>query len=290
MTPTIVTYPEGDESAACTITALPELVEGSWCVVTDRTHFHPLDPWWPDQPSDRGEVAVTGSARVPVERAVLVGVDVASGAMRLNSDKSVKRADAAWQWSVGHVVGRQASPGFQVGQPIELFVDHAYRTAIACGHTGCHVAAIALNAVTAPYWDRTIRLDSLGNPDTDQQLIGESRIVEYGSVDRYRIGKSARKAGLASGRFWADFDGLGAEIERRANEIVAEIRQISVEPVGTSFHERRMWKARLGARTLEMPCGGVHTADPRMLLPMSIRLERLGADEFQMKTFVPGAG
>lgn len=287
MAPTVVTYPEGDESAVCTIVALPELVDDSWCLVTDRTPFHPLDPWWPDQPSDRGDVAAAGGTRVPVERAVLVGVNVASGAMRLNVDKSIKRADAGWQWSVGHVVGRQTAPGFQVGQSIELFVDPAYRKAIACGHTGCHVAAIALNAVTAAYWDKAIRLDSLGNPDTDQQLIGESRIVEYGSVDRYRIGKSARKAGLASERFWADFDGLAGQIERRANEIVADIRQIGVEPFGTSFHERRMWKASLGDRTLEMPCGGVHTSDPKALTPMSVRLERLGADEFQMKTFVP---
>jgi alanyl-tRNA synthetase len=288
MTPTVVTYPEGDESAVCTITALPELVDGSWCVVTDRTPFHPLDPWWPDQPSDRGEVAVAGSARVAVERAVLVGVNLASGAMRLNSDKGIKRADTNWQWSVGHVVGRQAVPGFQVGQSIELLVDHAYRRAIACGHTGCHVAAIALNAVTAKYWDKTIRLDSMGNPDTDQQLIGESRILEYGSVDRYRVGKSARKAGLASERFWADFDGLGALIEARANEILAEIHRISVEPVGTTFHERRMWKATLGDRVVEMPCGGVHASDPKALVPMTICLDRLGADEFQMKTFVPG--
>jgi alanyl-tRNA synthetase len=234
-------------------------------------------------------MSVAGNPRVPVEMAVLVGVNVASGALRLNADKGIKRADAGWQWSVGHVVGRQAIPGLEVGQPIELFVDHAYRRAIACGHTGCHVAAIALNAVTATYWDKAIRLDTLGNPDTDQQLIGESRIVEYGSVDRYRIGKSARKAGLASERFWGDFDGFGALIEQRANELVADIRRISVEPVGTSFHERRMWKASLADRTLEMPCGGVHASDPRMLQPMSVRLERLGADEFQMTTSVPRA-
>src|SRR5262245_3539833 len=101
--PTIVTYPEGAERGQAIITALPDLVEGATCVITDRTPFHPLDPWWPDQPSDRG-VLIAGGRTAPVSAAVVVGVHGETGQMRLNEDKSIKRSDASWAWHIGHII------------------------------------------------------------------------------------------------------------------------------------------------------------------------------------------
>ena len=78
---TIVTYPGGSASEPATVTAVHDAGDRR-IVVTDITPFHPLDPWWPDQPSDVGTIRL-GEDISPVERAVLVGVSEADPECRV---------------------------------------------------------------------------------------------------------------------------------------------------------------------------------------------------------------
>ena len=80
-------------------------------------------------------------------------------------------------------------------------VDAEHRAALSAGHTGCHLAAVALNAALAARWRKPVRTDGLGHPDFDQLAIVSSRIVPDGAVDTYRLGRSLRKKGF-------DVDGL----------------------------------------------------------------------------------
>ena len=64
-----------------------------------------------------------------------------------------------------------------------LTVDAAHRAALSAGHTGCHVAALALNAALAGRWRKPGRADGLGHPDFDQLAIVSSRIEPDGAID-----------------------------------------------------------------------------------------------------------
>jgi alanyl-tRNA synthetase len=68
MNPTIVTYPGGATSETTSVIGVFDVEDNHTVVVTEATPFHPLDPWWPDQPSDRGLLKVAG-VQVPVSAA-----------------------------------------------------------------------------------------------------------------------------------------------------------------------------------------------------------------------------
>lgn len=281
---TIVTYPGGSLSESAIITGVYNTDEGKRVVVTDVTPFHPLDPWWPDQPSDRGKIR-KDSRVATVEGAVLVGVSQATSEIRIANTKGIKRSDESWVWSVGHVLGASDLVNFPLGDTCQLEVDPEYRHAISVGHTGCHIAALALNNVLEKYWSKAVAKDSFGNNNFDQEAITLSRIEEYKSIDHYRLGKSLRKAGFATEPFWRDFEALKTEITRNANEILRGINTVVVSPNRTPFHARRSWIAAHRERQLEIPCGGVHVTDPREVASIEIELERLGdPNEFAMYT------
>jgi hypothetical protein len=82
------------------------------------------------------------------------------------------------------------------GDAVTLTVDPQRRAALSVGHTGCHLAALALNAALAGRWRKQPRVDSLGHPDFDQSAITSSRIEPFGSVDEYRLGRSLRRSGF----------------------------------------------------------------------------------------------
>ena len=81
---------------------------------------------------------------------------------------------------------------------VELVVDADYRTRLSVGHTACHLASLALNRAVADRWKKEVRADGLGAPDFDGTAIDVSLIVENGSVDTYRLGKSLRKRGFVT--------------------------------------------------------------------------------------------
>ncbi|WOH63872.1 hypothetical protein [Bradyrhizobium sp. BWA-3-5] len=284
MQPTIVTYPGGSISELARVTNLYDGENGVQVVVTDVTPFHPLDPWWPDQPSDRGIINVIGQAWV-IDGAVLVGTKQDRSEIRIGDPKGVKRSDPSWSWSVGHVVFGSPTGKELINAKCRLEVDPEYRRAIAVGHTACHIAALALNERLETYWTKSIVKDSFGRNDFDRAAIVFSRIEEFGSIDRYRIGKGVRKAGFSSDRFWSDCDTLASEIEVGSNQILNEIASIDVAPDHTPFHARRNWVAVHKNARLQIPCGGVHVRNPREIANMNIKLNRQkDQTEFVMET------
>ncbi|OWJ74778.1 hypothetical protein [Haematobacter missouriensis] len=260
---THVTFPAGRLEETATVLRILPLADGRSAVVTDRTPFHPVDPWWSDQPSDRG-MMLAGGVTLEVPEAIVL----ADGAVV--DPASTPRGAEGVALEVGHVVGDASA--LVEGMEVTLRVDPASRDALATGHTAAHIAALALNRVLAPYWKKTIAEDGQGHPNTDQKLIAASRISPYGSRETYRIGKSARKAGFDAERFREDSAGLANAIATEANAMLGRIRRLEVLPGEDALSGRRTWRATLDDGTIDIPCGGVHTLDPRAIGPISIDL------------------
>lgn len=281
---TIVTFPSGSERENAIVTKITEY-QDNVVVVTDQTPFHPIDPWWPDQPSDRGWLIIEGRS-MRVTGAILVGINSPSGEIRLGDISSIKRSDASWKWCVGHIV-RLEGVDLPVGTGCELVVDSPFRAAIAVGHSACHVAALALNAALNKFWRKEAARDSWGNVDFDQMAIQRSTIESYGSVDQYRIGRAVRKSGFKADEFWKEFDEIPREIIRLANDIAQSGSKITVEPDHVTFAARRTWSIQYRGAQLSIPCGGVHPRSLGEIRGINITFQKLAEDvEFSMHTRV----
>lgn len=253
-TDTAVTFPAGslDEQAA----VLSVLVrDDDLLVVTDRTPFHPVDPTWPDQGPDRG--TITGAAGGAVVLDCTVGATDGE-ALYVGTDIPVRRGETGWAFVVVH----RLPPGGLVldgGAQVTLTVDAAHRAALSAGHTGCHLAALALNAALAARWRKTPpRADSLGHPDFDQSAIVSSRIEPFGSVDEYRLGRSLRRGGFEPAGLAADLPALADRLNAALAGWVGGGGTVRVEVHGPGLTDRREWVCELPDGTARMPCGGTH--------------------------------
>lgn len=283
---TRVTFPSGGLTAAAEVLAVIDLADsgrpGRAGVVTDVSPFHPVDESWPDQGGDTGVVRFDGAELVVVD-AVL---GVTSGANLLSAPNiPVRRGEPGWAFLVVHV-GAVDGPVPTVGQQVELRVDPAQRFAVSLGHTACHLAALALNAALADRWRKPIELDGLGRPNFDRAALSASKIVPYGAVDTYRIGKSLRKrgfevTGLDVAETAATTDGLLAGW-------VAAGASISIESDGPGLSDRRTWVCALPEGTERIACGGTHPSTLDGIGAIEVRLALLDA-ELTMETKVTPA-
>ena len=184
-------------------------------LVTDLTPFHPQSHLWPDQPGDVGHARWEGGeAAIGPCRMGAISPD---GELFVDTAIPVKRGAEGWRFVVVHpLTGDHA---LAVGSQVELQVDSAARHALSLGHSGCHLAAMALNRVLIPYWRKEVsERDALGQPDFDRLAIQSSRVEPCGSREQYRIGKSLRKKGVNSEALLADL----ALIEEKANQQLAD--------------------------------------------------------------------
>ena len=165
--------------------------DGRVAVITETTSFHPVDAAWPDQPADAGVIR-SGGGEVPVRDAVVAATD--GTALHLGADIPVRKGTEGWAFLVAHLVDEGAA--IAEGDEVEIEADAATRRALSAGHTACHLASLALNRALADRWSKPAREDALGSPDFDGTAIASSRIVPNGSVDRYRLNKSLRRAGF----------------------------------------------------------------------------------------------
>ncbi|WP_394553775.1 metal-dependent hydrolase [Agromyces sp. MMS24-JH15] len=266
---TVVTYPAGDTASTGVVLHVEPLADGRSAVLLDRTAFHPIDTAWPDQPADRGALR-TELGRIPVVDGVTGGI--LDGTLALGRDLPVRTGTAGWTFVVAHVI-EDAPP--QVGDTVHVEIDEAHRAALSAGHTGCHLASLALDAALADAWTKPAPTDPLGHPAFDSLAIQSSRIEPNGSVDVYRIGKSLRRKGFNPAAF-ADPGSVG-DVAARANALLADWvtagGSVRIERDGDGLSDRRRWTCDVGGHHVAIPCGGTHADSLESLGAVTVALD-----------------
>jgi alanyl-tRNA synthetase len=250
---TIVTYPAGDLSATSRVLHVEPAGDGRLAVITEHTSFHPVDAAWPDQPADAGTMRVRDATHV-VRDAVVAATD--GETLHLGADIPVRTGTEGWSFLVAHLVDEDSA--IAEGDGVAIDADAATRRALSAGHTACHLSALALNRALAGRWSKPARDDALGSPDFDGIAIESSRIVPNGSVDRYRLNKSLRRAGFDTTSLQGDLDGLRRAVTDQLDRWIASGAVVRVERDGEGLADRRAWVCELPEGTARIPCGGTH--------------------------------
>ena len=238
-------------------------------LVTDLSPFHPQSHLWPDQPGDVGRVCWdSGEAGVGPCRMGAISPD---GELFVDQDIPVKRGAEGWAFVVVHpLTGRHE---LTVETQVELQVDTVARHALSLGHSGCHLAALALNRVLTPYWRKEpSERDALGQPDFDRLAIQTSRVEPRGSQELYRIGKSLRKKGVMAAELLAALPAIEQEINAQLASWLAEGGDIRRSRAGEAIIDSRYWHCTLEGAEVTIPCGGTHVDSLTALGRVSVQL------------------
>ncbi|BDZ55780.1 alanyl-tRNA editing protein [Agromyces marinus] len=250
---TIVTYPAGELTTSARVVAVAPH-DGGLAVVADRTSIHPVAAAWPDQPADAG-VLRTGDGEYAIRDAVVAATD---GETLHIGTLPVRPGTDGWAFVVAHLVDADAAVG--EGDEVEFEADAATRRALSIGHTACHAASLALNRALAGRWSKSARQDALGAPDFDGIAIATSRIEPMGSVDRYRLNKSLRRAGFDASGLADSLGELAASVDATLEGWVAADAAVRIERDGDGLGDRRTWVCDLPDAPARIPCGGTHAA------------------------------
>lgn len=255
-------------------------------LVTDLTPFHPQSHLWPDQPGDVGHARWEGGeAAIGPCRMGAISPD---GELFVDTAIPVKRGAEGWRFVVVHpLTGDHA---LAVGSQVELQVDSAARHALSLGHSGCHLAAMALNRVLIPYWRKEVsERDALGQPDFDRLAIQSSRVEPCGSREQYRIGKSLRKKGVNSEALLADLALIEEKVNQQLADWVAAGSEIRRSRAGEAIIDSRYWHCMLEGQEVTIPCGGTHVASLAELGEVKVELTQV-EEGFAMLTRVTPTG
>lgn len=270
---TTVLYPGGATASEGTVLHVQETAGGLAAVVLDRTAFHPVDSHWPDQPADRGVLVLSDGSHVVVAGAVVGATDGQS--LLVGADVPVRTGTEGWVFVVVHLVPGGTS--IAAGDRVRVEVDADYRRALSVGHTACHLASLALDRVLADAWSKPVAVDALGAPAFDSLAIEASEIVERGSRDRYRIGRSLRKKGFDATRFDEPV-ALAAAVDEVLAAWTASAAPVRVEVPDAALGARRSWVCALGEGDARIPCGGTHVRSLAELGRVSVSFEVVDAD------------
>ena len=276
-TDTIVSYARGDTANTGIVLhreALPAAADGPrWAVLLDTTSCHPVNAGWPDQGADRAVLQPSASSGpvqpMPVLDCVVAATD--GTALLLGADVPVRPGTPGWAFVVAHIV--EDASGLAEGERVELVVDADYRRALSLGHSGCHLAALALNRSMAGRWGKEVRADGLGSPDFDGIAIESSRIGEFGSVDTYRLNKSLRRKGFDTEGLADALPEIGAAINAALAEWTGGPGLIRVDAEGPRLSDRRHWVCELPDGTVRIPCGGTHARSLAELGTVTVALD-----------------
>jgi len=249
-------------------------------LVTDLTPFHPQSHLWPDQPGDVGHMRWDGGdATIGPCR---MGAISPEGELFVDTAIPVKRGAEGWHFVVVHPLA--GNHQLNVGHQVELHVDSTARHALSLGHTGCHLAALALNRALQPYWRKTVsERDALNQPDFDRLAIQCSRVEPQGSQEQYRIGKSLRKKGINSEALLADLVLIEEQINQQLADWVASGSDIRRSRAGEAIIDSRYWHCMLEGQEVTIPCGGTHVASLADVDQISVQLTWL-EEGFTMQT------
>ncbi|MEL7594408.1 hypothetical protein ACEUC8_12785 [Aeromonas veronii] len=255
-------------------------------LVTDLTPFHPQSHLWPDQPGDVGHARwEDGYAAIGPCRMGAISPD---GELFVDTDIPVKRGAEGWRFVVVHPL--TGDHELAVGSRVQLQVDSASRHALSLGHSGCHLAALALNRTLTPYWRKEVsERDALGQPDFDRLAIQNSRVEPCGSREQYRIGKSLRKKGVNSEALLADLSVIEEKVNQQLADWIAVGGKIRRSRAGEAIIDSRYWHCTLEGQEVTIPCGGTHVASLAELGEVKVELTQV-EEGFAMLTRVTPTG
>ncbi|MGL6411818.1 hypothetical protein ACSZMR_18060 [Aeromonas veronii] len=255
-------------------------------LVTDFTPFHPQSHLWPDQPGDVGHARWEGGeAAIGPCRMGAISPD---GELFVDTAIPVRRGAEGWRFVVVHPL--TGDHELAVGSQVELQVDSAARHALSLGHSGCHLAAMALNRVLIPYWRKEVsERDALGQPDFDRLAIQSSRVEPCGSREQYRIGKSLRKKGVNSEALLADLALIEEKVNQQLADWIAAGGEIRRSRAGEAIIDSRYWHCMLEGQEVTIPCGGTHVASLAELGEVKVELTQV-EEGFAMLTRVTQTG
>lgn len=238
-------------------------------LVTDLTPFHPQSHLWPDQPGDVGTAhweggkAAVGPCRM--------GAISPEGKLFVDQDIPVKRGTEGWAFVVVHPLA--GCHTLAAGTLVELRVDGGARYALSLGHSGCHLAALALNRALIPYWRKEAsERDALAQPDFDRLAMQASQVEPMGCHDQYRIGKSLRKKGVNGEALLTDLAHIEASINQQLGKWLAVGGRIRRSRAGEAIIDSRYWHCTLDGQEVTIPCGGTHVADLAELGEVTVQL------------------
>jgi alanyl-tRNA synthetase len=264
-TDTIVTYPAGHVTSNGKVVHVQPLDDDRRAVILDVTAAHPVDSVWPDQSSDRAALVVGGTS-IAIEECIVGATDGA--ALYSGTDIPVKKGADGWAFLVVHVIDSDAP--VEEGDAAEVQVDATYRRDLSAGHSACHLASLALNAALAGAWTKPVPVDGAGNPNFDALAIQTSTILENGSRDEYRIGKSLRKKGFSVAAL--SEAAVQDEVNRLLREWVSAGGPIRIAREGDGLTDRRFWQCDIEGNPVSIPCGGTHATDLTELDGVSVSL------------------
>ena len=282
---TLISYPDGATISTGTVLHVAALGDGRSAVLLDRTAFHPVDTAWPDQPSDRGTLRA-GDVAQPIVEGLTAGIH--EGVLHVGADLPVRSGTEGWIFAVAHVI---EGPAPAVGETVTVDVDAEHRRALSAGHTGCHLASLALDAALQDAWSKPAPLDALGRPGFDQLAIQSSRIVPDGSVDVYRVGKSLRRKGFDPASL-SDTAALADAVDRTLAGWIGSQGAVRIERSDEALSARRRWVCELPEGSVSIPCGGTHLSSLGAIAAMCVEFATRaveGGVELEMRTRVTPA-
>ncbi len=275
---TRVTYPAGALVSTGTVLHVEPVGDHRLAVVLDETACHPVDAAWPDQPADQATLRF-GDGDDGREVAVLDCVVGATDGteLYLGDAVPVKQGTEGWAFLVVHLVAGDAAAAAVEGATARVEVDAATRHALSAGHTGCHLASLALNTALADAWRKEVALDTLGAPDFDALACESSRIAPHASTDRYRIGKSLRRKGFDPAAL-DDLEALGSRIRETLDGWLDSGAAVRIDRDGDGLTDRRRWHCELPGGPAVLACGGTHAASLTEFSSIAVWLEREEVD------------
>lgn len=271
--PTAVTYPAGAVSGTAVVVHLAPQGDGTTAVLLDSTPCHPVDTAWPDQGPDRAVIRKNGTSQ-PVIDCVVAATDGTE--LFAGGQIPVKKGTEGWTFVVAHIVDDVG--GLAEGDEVQVDVDKTYRAQLSAGHTACHVASLALNQAMADRWKKEVRTDGRGVPDFDGMAIDVSKIVQNGSVDTFRMGKSLRRKGFITDGVPEDLPALEGSINEVLGSWVESGGEVRIDRDGEGLTDLRYWVCELPGHTVRIPCGGTHLRNLDEVSAVKVALSLEDAD------------
>jgi alanyl-tRNA synthetase len=244
-------------------------------VVSDITPFHPTDHIWSDQPGDIGTAAILGTT-IPIIGSLTGAYHPSIDHLLIDREISAPRSDTEWRFHVVHVLPLHPDidPAELAGEIITLSVNGSFRSSLNRAHTACHLMALALNKATKGLWTKEARQDALGNPNLDQTAIQQSYLVSTSSTDKYRFGKSLRKAGFEAELFFSQLNVIEKQISEQVGQWIDGGFTVQMVAESPSLNARRYWEASLADGNVRIPCGGTHVKSSNEIGTVAITFDR----------------